>query len=67
MIKRTYPQTRLRRTRSKSFLRDLIAENNLNTDDLIQPIFIADQSEDKIENVVKLLLKSQSKSKYLMI
>ena len=49
MIKRTYPQTRLRRTRAKSFLRDLIAENNLNTDDLIQPIFIADQSEDKIE------------------
>ena len=49
MIKRTFPQTRLRRTRTKSFLRDLIAENNLNTDDLIQPIFIADQSEDKIE------------------
>ena len=49
MIKRTYPQTRLRRTRAKSFLRDLIAENNLNTDDLIQPIFIAEQSEDKIE------------------
>ena len=48
MIKRTFPQTRLRRTRTKSFLRDLIAENNLNTDDLIQPIFIADQSEDKI-------------------
>jgi porphobilinogen synthase len=39
----------LRRTRTKSFLRNLIAENNLNTDDLIQPIFIADQSEDKIE------------------
>ena len=49
MIKRTYPQTRLRRTRAKSFLRDLIAENNLNTDDLIQTIFIADQSEDKVE------------------
>ena len=49
MIKRTYPQTRLRRTRAKNFLRDLTAENNLNTDDLIQPIFIADQSEDKIE------------------
>ena len=49
MIKRTFPQTRLRRTRTKSFLRALIAENNLNTDDLIQPIFIADQSEDKIE------------------
>ena len=30
-------------------MRDLIAQNNLTTDDLIQPIFIADQSEDKIE------------------
>ena len=49
MIRRTYPQTRLRRTRVKGFIRDLIAQNKLTTDDLIQPIFIADQSEDKIE------------------
>ena len=49
MIKRTYPQTRLRRTRSKDYLRDLVAENNLSTNDLIQPIFIADQSEKQIE------------------
>jgi len=49
MIKRTYPQSRLRRTRAKGFLRDLIAENHLSTNDLIQPIFIADQSEMKID------------------
>ena len=49
MIRRTYPQTRLRRTRVKGSMRDLIAQNKLTTDDLIQPIFIADQSEDKIE------------------
>ena len=49
MIKRTYPHTRLRRTRSKSYLRDLVAENNLTSNDLIQPIFIADQSDKKIE------------------
>ena len=49
MIKRTYPNSRLRRTRAKGFLRDLVAENNLTTDDLIQPIFIADQSENQIE------------------
>ena len=49
MIKRTYPQSRLRRTRSKGFLRDLVAENHLSTNDLIQPIFIADQSELKVE------------------
>ena len=49
MIIRKYPHTRLRRTRVKGFIRDLIAQNKLTTDDLIQPIFIADQSEDKIE------------------
>tara|TARA_B100000963_G_scaffold355804_1_gene374751 strand:- start:1390 stop:2382 length:993 start_codon:yes stop_codon:yes gene_type:complete len=49
MIKRSFPRTRLRRTREKGFLRDLIAENNLSINDLIQPIFIADQSENKIE------------------
>ena len=49
MIKRTYPQSRLRRTRSKAYLRDLVAENYLSADDLIQPIFIADQSEAKVD------------------
>ena len=49
MIRRKYPQTRLRRNRAKGYIRDLIAQNKLTTDDLIQPIFIADQSEDKIE------------------
>jgi len=49
MIKRTYPRSRLRRTRAKSYLRDLVAENHLSSNDLIQPIFIADQQEMKIE------------------
>ena len=49
MIKRTYPQSRLRRTRAKCYLRDLVAENYLSANDLIQPIFIADQSETKVE------------------
>ena len=49
MIKRTFPQSRLRRTRTKGYLRDLIAENHISTNDLIQPIFIADQSEAKVE------------------
>jgi len=49
MIKRTYPQSRLRRTRAKGYLRDLVAENHLSANDLIQPIFIADQSETKVE------------------
>ncbi|MBD63550.1 MAG: porphobilinogen synthase [Gammaproteobacteria bacterium] len=49
MIKRTFPESRLRRTRAKGFLRDLVAENRLSKNDLIQPIFIADQSEKKIK------------------
>tara|TARA_B100000287_G_scaffold324083_1_gene308158 strand:- start:568 stop:1560 length:993 start_codon:yes stop_codon:yes gene_type:complete len=49
MIKRTYPESRMRRTRAKGFLRDLVAENNLTTNDLIQPIFIADQLDKKVE------------------
>ncbi|MDC1475315.1 porphobilinogen synthase [Gammaproteobacteria bacterium] len=49
MINRNFPSTRLRRTRSKGFLRDLVAENKLSSDDLIQPIFIADQKEMNIE------------------
>ena len=49
MIKRTYPQSRLRRTRAKGYLRDLVAENHLSTNDFIQPIFIADQQEMKID------------------
>ena len=49
MIKRTYPQSRLRRTRAKGYLRDLVAENYLSINDLIQPIFVADQSEMKVD------------------
>ena len=49
MIKRTYPQSRLRRTRAKVYLRDLVAENYLSTNDLIQPIFVADQLEMKVD------------------
>lgn len=48
MVKRKYPHTRLRRTRAKTFLRDLVAEKKLSTDDLIQPIFIADQKDSKV-------------------
>ena len=48
MVKRKYPHTRLRRTLAKAFLRDLVAEKKLSTDDLIQPIFIADQKDSKV-------------------
>jgi len=38
--KRKFPLTRLRRLRSKPFIRDMVRENILTGDDLIQPLFI---------------------------
>ncbi|MBX7146200.1 MAG: porphobilinogen synthase [Alphaproteobacteria bacterium] len=40
----SYPQTRLRRNRSQSWIRKLVAENNLTIHDLIWPVFIHDGS-----------------------
>ena len=37
-----YPSTRLRRIRNSSWLRKLVSDNELNTSDLILPIFIRD-------------------------
>ena len=39
-VSRKYPQSRLRRTRLTSAIRNLVAENNLTVNDLIQPIFV---------------------------
>ena len=39
-ILRSFPSTRLRRTRSKKGLRSMVAESKISVDDLIQPIFI---------------------------
>lgn len=40
MTARTFPNTRLRRTRSQEFMRRLVRENALSTDDLIYPMFV---------------------------
>ena len=37
---RKFPQSRLRRTRFTSSIRNLVAENDLTVNDLIQPIFV---------------------------
>lgn len=42
MSRRTFPQTRLRRTRSQDFMRRLVRETALATDDLIYPMFVVD-------------------------
>jgi len=41
-----YPNTRLRRLRSKEFIRNLVAEHSLSINDLIYPMFVHDQKTD---------------------
>ena len=49
MAERKFPSTRLRRSRAKGFLRDLVAEHKLSSDDLIQPIFVSEQREYQVD------------------
>ena len=48
-IKRSYPETRMRRLRSSQALREMLAETSLSKSDLIQPIFIKEDLEGKEE------------------
>ena len=66
ILKRTYPQTRLRRMRMKPFSRRLMQENHLTINDLIYPMFICEgvnqkQSISKMPGIdrlsIDLLLK----------
>ena len=52
-IKGNFPSTRLRRNRMKEFSRRLVAENNLNVNDLILPLFVCDGNkiEDPIQSM----------------
>ena len=43
----SFPLTRMRRTRSKGFIRNLVKENRLTVNDLIYPIFIVDGNDKK--------------------
>ena len=45
-----YPTTRLRRIRNTSWLRELVSDNELHTNDLILPIFIR-EGKNKIEKI----------------
>ena len=50
-IERTFPETRMRRIRKNSGLREMLAETTLSKTDLIQPIFIKeDLSGEKLLN-----------------
>ena len=43
----SFPFTRMRRTRSKKFIRNLVKENHLTVNDLIYPLFIIDGTDKK--------------------
>ena len=43
----SFPFTRMRRTRTKKFIRDLVKENRLTVNDLIYPIFVVDGTDKK--------------------
>ncbi len=43
----SFPYTRMRRTRAKKFIRNLVKENCLTVNDLIYPIFIVDGNDKK--------------------
>ncbi len=49
-VQREFPRTRLRRTRKYKWLRDLVAENNITSKDLIWPIFII-EGKNKVESI----------------
>ena len=52
-IQGNFPKTRLRRNRMKDFSRRLVAENNLDTSDLILPLFVCEGNniEDPIKSM----------------
>ena len=49
-MNRKFPTTRLRRNRSKGFIRKLVSENKIDTSDLIYPMFLID-GKNKIEQI----------------
>ena len=48
-LQEKYPNNRLRRTRQSQWIRNLVSENSLSTNDLIWPIFICEGSNVKDE------------------
>ena len=46
---RTFPNTRMRRLRQSKSVINLVQESHLSTNDLIQPLFLADQKDEAIE------------------
>ena len=52
-LQEKYPNNRLRRTRQSQWIRNLVSENSLSTNDLIWPIFICEgfNVKDEIDSM----------------
>ena len=48
-IKRSFPKSRLRRTRMRSFSRRMVSENNFTINDVIWPVFLSDDEKSKTQ------------------
>ena len=48
-IKRSFPKSRLRRSRMKSFSRKLVSENKLTTNDVIWPVFLVENDNINLQ------------------
>lgn len=48
-MRRSFPQTRLRRTRLRPYLRELVAESTLTARDLIYPMFITEDTQKQTD------------------
>ena len=46
-IKRSFPKSRLRRTRMRSFSRRMVSENHFTINDVIWPVFLSDEENSK--------------------
>ena len=47
VIKRSFPKSRLRRTRMRSFSRRMVSENNFTINDVIWPVFLVENGKSK--------------------
>ena len=48
-LSRKFPYTRSRRLRSNRTIRDLVAENQIQVNKLIQPVFVSDTNKKNVE------------------
>ena len=48
-LSRKFPYTRSRRLRSNQTIRDLVAENQIQVNKLIQPLFVSDTNKKNID------------------